>query len=104
MRGIARITCGERTVDELAKLLSDADPHADHCATRPKRRDHRVAILQRGTATDRDRFLSFAGKSLRRDLALLFPADQCFLEQPGQEHIPVEAPFDAIVLTGAFSR
>ena len=104
MRGIARITCGERTVQELAKLLSDTDAHADHGATSPKRRNHRIAILQRSTATDGDRFLSFAGKSLRRDLPLMLPADERFFEQPGHEHIAVEAPFDALVLTGAFSH
>ena len=65
MRGIARIVRGERTVDELTKLLSNADAHADHGTACPKRRDHRIAIFQRGTATDGDRLLSFAGKRLR---------------------------------------
>src|ERR1043165_9743023 len=95
MRGIARITCGERSVQELAKLLGDTDAHADHGATSPKRRNHRIAILQRGAATNGDSFLSFAGESLRRDFPFMLPTDERLLEQPGHEHIAVQLPFDA---------
>lgn len=104
MRSIARITRGERTVQELAKLFSDSDAHADHGTTSAKRRDHRVAIFERGAATDGDRLLSFAGKSLRRDLALLLPPDERVFEQSSHEQISVEAPFESFVLVAEFRR
>ena len=95
MRRVTRIPGGPRAVHELAQLLVEADAHGDHRAAGPKRRDHSVAFFQRQAGADRDCLLPFARKSLRRDLPFVLPANQRFLEQPRDQHVVIEAPFDS---------
>ena len=95
MRRVARITGGERAVHEFTQLLGDAHAHADHRATRAKRWNHRIAFFQRQAGADRDRFLSPAWKSLRRDLPFVLPADQSFFEKPRDQHVMIKPRLDA---------
>ena len=96
MRRVARIARRKRAVHELANLLSDTHAHADHRAAGAKRRNDRVAFLQRQAAADGDGFLALARKSLRGNLPFMLPADQCFFEDSRDEHVVIETPFETI--------
>ena len=95
MRRVARIAGGARAMHELAQLLVETDAHGDHRAAGAKRWDHSVAFFQGQAAADGNRFLPFARKRLRRDFPFMLPANQRFLEKPRDEHVLIEAPFEA---------
>ncbi len=49
------------------------------------------------TATHRNRLLSLARKSLRRNLFFMLPANQRLFEKPGDKHAAIETAFDAVL-------
>jgi hypothetical protein len=70
----------------------------------PRVRKDGIAFFQRQTAADRDRFLSLAGKRLRRDLPLMLPANQRFFEEARDEHLFKKPPLDTALTVTFMSR
>jgi hypothetical protein len=85
-------------VKKLAQLLDNAHAHRDHRTAGSKRRNDIVALFQRQASSHRNRFLSFARKSLRRMFPLMLPANQRLFEHPRRQHVGIESPFDAVPL------